>query len=65
MADQRRAGDFADILASPERPLIVGGQAVNIWAEHYAVSDAQLLADAGFAEPECVWREAGRWCLEL
>jgi hypothetical protein len=48
MAEPRRARDFEDVLASPERPLIVGGQAVNIWAEHYSVSDSQLAAESPF-----------------
>ncbi len=33
---QRSPGDFAAILSADEMPLIVGGQAVNIWAEIYA-----------------------------
>lgn len=48
MAEQHRPGEFAEILASPERPLIVGGQAVNIWAEHYSVHDAKLAAQSPF-----------------
>lgn len=33
---QRSPGEFAAILSADEMPLIVGGQAVNIWAEIYA-----------------------------
>jgi hypothetical protein len=42
MAESRQPADFAEILTLPEQPLIVGGQAVNIWAEHYASKDAIL-----------------------
>lgn len=34
-ADPRAPGDFAALLATPEPPLLVGGQAVNLWALHY------------------------------
>lgn len=34
--EQRSPGDFAPILSGEDPPLIVGGQAVNIWAELYA-----------------------------
>ena len=33
--EQRSPDEFAPILASAEQPLVVGGQAVNIWAELY------------------------------
>lgn len=33
---ERTPADFAEILSGPELPLIVGGQAVNLWAELYA-----------------------------
>jgi hypothetical protein len=33
---ERTPADFADILCGPELPLIVGGQAVNLWAELYS-----------------------------
>ena len=33
---QRRPSEFAEILGGDNPPLIVGGQAVNIWAELYA-----------------------------
>jgi|HubBroStandDraft_1064217.scaffolds.fasta_scaffold174862_1 hypothetical protein len=42
MAEPRQPADFAEILTLPEHPLIVGGQAVNIWAEHFASKDAKL-----------------------
>lgn len=41
--------DFAAVLANPEpRPLIVGGQAVNIWAEIYVSDSPGLRAFAPF-----------------
>jgi len=33
---EHRPSDFAEILGAPELPLIVGGQAVNVWAYFYA-----------------------------
>jgi hypothetical protein len=32
---ERHPADFADILCGAESPLMVGGQAVNLWAEVY------------------------------
>ncbi len=41
--------DFAAVLANPDpRPLIVGGQAVNIWAEIYAPDAPELSAFVPF-----------------
>jgi hypothetical protein len=42
MAEQRKPGDFDEVLCLPEQPLIVGGQAVNIWADFYSRVDASL-----------------------
>jgi hypothetical protein len=39
---ERTPADFAEILCGPELPLIVGGQAVNLWAELYAPELAGL-----------------------
>src|ERR1022692_1816873 len=36
MPDQHELSAFAEVLNSPEKPILVGGQAVNLWAEHYA-----------------------------
>lgn len=44
MAEQRTPGDFDEVLCLPEQPLIVGGQAVNIWADFYSEIDARLEA---------------------
>ena len=33
---QRSASDFSEIISSAELPLVVGGQAVNLWAEIYS-----------------------------
>ena len=34
--EQHQPSDFGEILSGPDFPLIVGGQAVNLWAEVYA-----------------------------
>lgn len=39
MPEQHPPSAFEEIFASPERPIIVGGQAVNLWAEHYSQID--------------------------
>jgi len=44
MAEPREPSDFAEILTLPESPLLVGGQAVNVWAEHFASRDSRLEA---------------------
>lgn len=44
MAEPREPSDFAEILTLPESPLLVGGQAVNVWAEHFASKDLRLEA---------------------
>jgi len=47
-SEERSPAEFADILSSAELPLIVGGQAVNIWAELYAEKTPGLNAFAPF-----------------
>ena len=42
MPDDLPPKAFADVLADPARPLIVGGQAVNIWAEIYRGAEPSL-----------------------
>jgi hypothetical protein len=44
MAEPRTPGDFDEVLCLPEQPLIVGGQAVNIWADFYSAADNCLEA---------------------
>lgn len=39
---ERQPADFAEVLGGPELPLIVGGQAVNVWAHLYATAVPQL-----------------------
>lgn len=41
-ADPRPPADFASLLATPEPVLLVGGQAVNLWALYYESSTASL-----------------------
>jgi hypothetical protein len=42
MPEQHPPSAFEEIFASPERPIIVGGQAVNLWAELYAQIDPRI-----------------------
>jgi hypothetical protein len=42
MSEQHRAAAFATVLSDPSHPLIVGGQAVNLWAEIYVAAEAEL-----------------------
>ena len=44
MDEPREPSDFAEILTLSEAPLLVGGQAVNVWAEHFASKDSRLEA---------------------
>ena len=48
MSEQHSPVDFAAVLADPSRPLIVGGQAVNIWAEIYVPAEPALKEFAPF-----------------
>jgi hypothetical protein len=48
MSEQHPPVDFAAVLADPSRPLIVGGQAVNIWAEIYVLAEPELNKFAPF-----------------
>lgn len=48
MPETYSAADFAAVLADPSKPLIVGGQAVNIWAEIYVTSEPALAEFAPF-----------------
>ena len=50
--EQRSPGDFAPILSGEDLPLIVGGQAVNIWAELYARKLPALEAFAPFTSAD-------------
>jgi hypothetical protein len=34
--DPHELSAFAEVLNSAEKPILVGGQAVNLWAEHFA-----------------------------
>jgi hypothetical protein len=36
MPDQHELSAFAEVLNSAEKPIFVGGQAVDLWAEHFA-----------------------------
>lgn len=42
MSELHRPAAFAAVLTDSARPLIVGGQAVNIWAEIYVSSELEL-----------------------
>ena len=42
MSEQHPPAAFAAVLTDPAHPLIVGGQAVNLWAEIYAASEPTL-----------------------
>ena len=42
MSEQHRPADFAAVLTDSAHPLIVGGQAVNLWAEIYVIAEPEL-----------------------
>jgi hypothetical protein len=42
MSELRGPADYWDVLSDPAQPLIVGGQAVNLWAEVYTPSEPAL-----------------------
>lgn len=42
MSDQLPPAAFSAVLADPSHPLIVGGQAVNLWAEIYVSTETEL-----------------------
>jgi hypothetical protein len=50
--EQRSPDEFAPILASAEQPLVVGGQAVNIWAELYSPAVSALTELAPFTSKD-------------
>ena len=52
MSEQHGPAEFGEILSSPERPLIVGGQAVNVWAEYFAPRNAQIAAQQPFVSKD-------------
>ena len=52
MPEQHGPSEFGGILNSPERPLIVGGQAVNIWAEYFAPRKARVSAQRPFVSKD-------------
>lgn len=52
MSEQHRPAAFATVLADPAQPLIVGGQAVNLWAEIYAAAEPELHAFEPFTSKD-------------
>ncbi len=52
MPERHEASEFGEILNSPEQPLIVGGQAVNIWAEYFAPQNAKIAAQRPFVSKD-------------
>jgi hypothetical protein len=52
MADGYGPAEFSEVLNSPERPLIVGGQAVNVWAEYFALNNAHLATQRPFVSKD-------------
>lgn len=52
MPEQYTPAEFAEILSSPDRPLIVGGQAVNVWAEYFATKNPHIAAQRPFVSKD-------------
>lgn len=52
MPDQHGPAEFAEVLNAPERPLIVGGQAVNVWAEYFAPHNPMLARQRPFVSKD-------------
>lgn len=52
MSEQHRPAAFATVLADPAQPLIVGGQAVNLWAEIYVTAEPDLHAFEPFTSKD-------------
>jgi len=52
MSERHGPAEFGEILNSPEYPLIVGGQAVNVWAEYFAPRNAQIAAQQPFVSKD-------------
>jgi hypothetical protein len=52
MPDQHGPAEFAEVLNAPEQPLIVGGQAVNVWAEYFAPHNPMLARQRPFVSKD-------------
>ncbi|MEO7799439.1 MAG: hypothetical protein ABIY47_17120 [Opitutaceae bacterium] len=52
MPESQGPSAFSEILNSPERPLVVGGQAVNIWAEYFAPRNTRIAAQRPFVSKD-------------
>ncbi len=52
MSEQLRPAAFATVLTDPAQPLIVGGQAVNLWAEIYVEATPELHPFAPFVSKD-------------
>lgn len=52
MSEQHGPAEFGEILNAPEHPLIVGGQAVNVWAEYFALRNPQIAAQQPFVSKD-------------
>lgn len=48
MREQHEPEAFSDVLAADEKPLVVGGQAVNLWAEYFTGQVPELAAYVPF-----------------